>query len=178
MSDDTSQLIDANPDLERTVLQAVMCSRNNRALMLAHLAPMHFYDTRHRVLWSLLQDLHQELPTFDLPLCAARLQESGLMAAVGGWSYFFDGICADRYWGVPANARVYVRTLRQLAHRRRQREIGALLADGQVGDRTFALAAELVAPAAQRISLVEQVLRCRRSPCLPQNYLPEPPARR
>lgn len=143
----SNQATDANLDLERTVLQAVITNRDHRASMLAHLGPLHFYDLRHRALWSILQDLHQELPTFDLPLCTARLQEGGLMEAVGGWSYYFDGICSDQCWGAPANIRVYIRKLRELAHRRRQQEIGALLANGEAGDRTSALAAELVEPA-------------------------------
>ncbi|MBF8279794.1 MAG: replicative DNA helicase [candidate division NC10 bacterium] len=145
---DLLELPPQNLDLERQVLHCMIEREEARVFLLANLAPDHFYDERHRVLFSVAQDLYDRDGTLDATILNNALsQDRGRMEKCGGIVYLCEIESMDN-WATPFNARIYVRDLRDLAKTRRDRQIGQALATGQVtAEERQALLDELAQPA-------------------------------
>lgn len=137
-----------DPDLERVVLHCLIGRQEARAFLLANLAPEHFYDGRHQVLFGMIYDLCDRDGTIDATILNHSLaNDPGRLQRCGGIVYLIEIEGMDN-WGTPYNARIYVRDLRDLAKARRDREIGQTLATRQVtAEERQALLDDLARPA-------------------------------
>lgn len=135
-----------SPAAEKSMLGAALLAEAAREVLARELTPDDFYLPRNGHICSAVQDMHRLGAQIDAVTVAAKLDESGLLAACGGVQTLIE-YAAD----TPAttSAPTYAATIRDRAARRRLMAVtieGGLRAqalDVEVGDTTEYLTGEV-----------------------------------
>jgi replicative DNA helicase len=75
---------------EKAVLSACLISSGAIARVIQYLAPEHFFDPRHRVIYASLCEMFAQAMPIDLVTLSNYLAEKGLIAKAGGHSYIAE----------------------------------------------------------------------------------------
>ncbi|MBQ8108928.1 MAG: replicative DNA helicase [Clostridia bacterium] len=105
-----------HPESERSVIGAMIRSRNAAQLAAERLKPDDFYDPANREIFAAMKDMAEDSRPIDLVTLDAELTRRGRLDAVGGAAYLIEVS-----QGVPsaANVQAYIRIVDEKATLRR-----------------------------------------------------------
>ena len=105
-----------HPESERSVLGAMLRSRQATQLAVERLNPADFYDPANREIFAAMKEMTGESRPVDLVTLDAELTRRGRLDAVGGAAYL-----VELSQGVPsaANVQAYIRIVDEKATLRR-----------------------------------------------------------
>ncbi|MBQ3574595.1 MAG: replicative DNA helicase, partial [Clostridia bacterium] len=113
----TTQSLPCHPESERSVLGAMLRSREAALLAIETLQPNDFYDPANREIYDAMQIIASSSRPIDLVTLDAELTRRGKLDAVGGAAYLIE---LSRSVPSAVNASAYIRivdeksTLRKL----------------------------------------------------------------
>lgn len=140
-------------ETERAVLGAILMESRIRDEIARTLRPEDFYETRHRVLYGVFQDLASEGTGIDLRTVQATLEQRGQLDLVGGIAYL-TALELD----LPDIGRVstYAEIVQERSVRRRLIQTAEeVIRDSQDGGRT---APEVLESFQQRLGVLAQAM--------------------
>ncbi|MBR1559219.1 MAG: replicative DNA helicase [Clostridia bacterium] len=116
-SGDTARVLPSHPESERSVLGAMLRSREAALLTIENLRPDDFYDPANREIYSAMQSMAAVSRPIDLVTLDEELTRRGKLDAVGGAAYLVE---LSRSVPTAANIQAYIKivdeksTLRKL----------------------------------------------------------------
>jgi len=108
-------------DAERSVLGAMLLSRDATATAIHHLGERSFYREAHRKIWRAIISLFEKNEAVDLVTLVEELKGKRELEAIGGASYLTS---LDQYVATAANIEHYCRIVNEKATLRRLIEVG------------------------------------------------------
>lgn len=107
-----AHLLPQAPEVENTVLGALMIDRDAYALYCERLSPESFYEPRNQMVFAAIRDLANEDEPIDILTVTDRLAKNGTLAEVGGPGYVAE--LSDRV-ASSANTEYHVNIVAQKA---------------------------------------------------------------
>ena len=108
-------------DAERSVLGAMLLSRDAIATAIQNLQEQAFYKDAHRKIWRVIIDLFDGSTPVDMVTLVEELKKRREIEAVGGVTYLTT---LDQFIATPANVEHYCRVVHEKAILRRLIEVG------------------------------------------------------
>jgi replicative DNA helicase len=108
-------------DAERSVLGAMLLSRDAIATAIQNLQEQAFYKDAHRKIWRVIIDLFDGSTPVDMVTLVEELKKRREIEAVGGVTYLTT---LDQFIATPANVEHYCKVVHEKAILRRLIEVG------------------------------------------------------
>ncbi|HEU4940093.1 MAG TPA: DnaB-like helicase N-terminal domain-containing protein, partial [Candidatus Eisenbacteria bacterium] len=108
-------------DAERSVLGAMLLSRDAIATAIQHLQEEAFYRDAHRKIWRVIVDLFDGSTPVDMVMLVEELKKRRELEAVGGVTYLTT---LDQFIATPAHVEHYCKVVHEKAILRRLIEVG------------------------------------------------------
>ncbi len=90
LSESLGKLPPQAPDLEESVLGALMLEKNALNAVVEFLRPEHFYSEQHKEIYQAITDLFKDSDPVDMRTVVAQLRKSGKIELVGGAYYIAE----------------------------------------------------------------------------------------
>ena len=115
-SSDEARAMPCHPESERSVLGAMLRSREAALLAVENLRPDDFYDPANREIYSAMQSMASVSRPIDLVTLDEEMTRRGRLDAVGGTAYLIE---LSQYVPSSSNVEAYIKIVDQKATLRR-----------------------------------------------------------